>query len=38
VPTLSRISWKMRQHAAGRALLFMLLGWLSWHLFAEGND
>lgn len=36
VPTISAVAWKLREHTKLRAILFILWGWLSFHIFTEG--
>lgn len=36
MPTISALAWKMREDQKLRAVLFVLWGWLSFHIFTEG--
>jgi hypothetical protein len=36
-PTISRISWKLREHKLGMVFIWGALGALAWHLLIDGD-
>jgi hypothetical protein len=38
IPTITHLSWKLREKPVGKAIIWATLGALAWHFFVDNVD